>query len=402
LLHEARELKAEMVASLKNVKEEKEKLNSFLEQIKTQFKESISETLKLEEFMAQYGYQPSMPFKPEDWEWEKLENKEEEPTVTPACAGEFADQDDQGQDEKIVTTEIRDKSTIDSLSVFDIGLSKESLQIVTGLHLQPKMVPEGHQIKSPQDRLNSKSPQYSLSPKSLYPKSPQPVVPVTQQSLMQDESLYAGSPCLRLKSNLPQVSYSNLSLSTVDSSCLEITPGLPNRRVRNIASLRVVESPIVTRMDNSFTTSNVTTDTIPSQLYKTGPISTPDTPDLDTGDVQKLGLETVDVTSAVPLLSSQTLIKTATDTPELPDFETVDIRKLIKENKLQEPKGERRYITPEFPKLETIDVRNHLDKNSKVNESALSTSSLVSPEKPVLKSRPATKSPEMPVLHFQY
>lgn len=444
LLLEARDLKEEMKRSLGTVKEEREKLNCFLGQMKNNFEELVLESMKLEEFMAQYGYKPSQPYKPEDWDWDKLVNEDIVDT-TPAAAAEFDNQKElvEGDDAAISKSVGNEATTVgsavkrESLSIYDIGLSKESLMLVTGLKVQqvPMPEPSGDQVNAPHksngDQVNAP------------PKSPPVVVRVDKHSLINDESAYAGSPCLRLQSKLPQVSYSNLSLPAVDSSCLEITPGLPNRRPRAVVNKlapRAAETTLVPS-PSPLDSSNLTTDTIPSQLYKTGDVTTPDTPNLATDDVKKPTHETEEVTMAAPILPSRRLteniitqakqkdadvptsspmlparkiiVPSISGTPEMPVLESVDINALLQEIKvqepkslqeikLQEPKGDQRsrQITPEFPKLETMNAQDFLRTENKAPQS-----NQITPEEPLLtstNSRPASKSPETPVLHFKY
>jgi len=355
LLSEAKELVGQIKSSTEEVKEQRADLSSFLDEWQVQFGNIIAETMKMEDFMAQYGFQPDRPFVAEEWDWNNVPvDEEEETSTTPAAGSEFPNEEEGDYPPP------PENKFDDPPSVFDIGLSTAAMEIVVGRSLR-KLEPET------QEHIPESCAEF-------LPCDPTPASPVivmtkpSQQSLMEDESLYAASPFLRCQSKLStQMSDSSMSGVDNDLSNLELTPGLLTRKVPS--SLQKLSTPI------------------PSPQLRMN---------------THVGLkEDLNVTAAVPFLQSKDLISKAnqshTDSPKLPDLQTVDLRRLIHNiqstGKFKAGGGnQEKSSTPEEPTLSSF---------SSVKEQSKTTTPEM-PEVRTLCTAEVSKTPEPPVLHFKY
>lgn len=400
LLREAKDLLGQMRDSTAEVAERRADLDSFLEDWRQQFKGIVAEAVKMEDFMSKYGFQPAQPIVPADWDWThgmKQEEEEEEELVeedliaTPAAA-EFPPD---AENTAAVTS--KKEPIVSKLSeppsVFDIGLSTLAMEIVAGRSLRRA------------------EPSSVLPIIHAGPVSPLPV-PTTQQSLMQDESLYAASPFLRCNSKLAPISDS--SLSAVDMSSLEITPGLLTNK-RNTISLRARQAEANVTPLSEKTVARV------EKLETDLPTSrdTPEVPDLQTINLGRLiqqqravdSLSTNlplrenpvngDVTvMSPPIMNSEKMFSLRTDldnrrvmdSPEIPDLKTVDVRRLLQESRVAgkiEVGGEGKENVPGEPCI---------------GPTPLKTGQESTPELPEISSAAfrLSGSPVTPVLHYKY
>jgi len=145
LLREAKELLGEIRESTAEVAEKRADLTSFLDLWRQQFGGIVAETVKMEDFMSQYGYQPAQPINLDDWDWtqKKQEDPEEENVVTPAAATEFPPEDTLGGrtvsavgNSKESKDEGARSQVSESPSVFNIGLSTTGMEFVAGRSLR--------------------------------------------------------------------------------------------------------------------------------------------------------------------------------------------------------------------------------------------------------------------------
>jgi len=361
LRDEAAALNREIENSLGTVVEERNNMTSFLEEMRVQFGEIVSETLKMEEFMGQYGFKSKTPVNLEDiLNWDVPQ----ESTLTPPAAAEFgkevlenidtADTSVHDTDTMIAVPMSKPKSktppaqtkpaVTDSPNFFDVGLSNLAMELYAGKSVrsnQPRPKPD--QPLPRQDQLPNKapSPQVYLKPQ-----------PQNASAYIQDDSMYAASPVLRLSSKLTkQTDLSNMSnmsnMSTLDTVDVDITPGLPSRKKSSARPANLPDTPVTARL-------STVTATAPEN-------DTPVMPELQTVNFatfnwQQSSSASPDLQSIKP--KSQPPGRPSTpdlpmsnlptsDTPELPDLQTMDIRKLVLDSKPA------RRITPTEPSLHT-------------------------------------------------
>jgi len=115
------ELKSEMSKTLTEVREQNTNLASFLSEMTQEVEMMESRTDKMEAFMCLYGYQPKIRI-------DTVTN------IAPAAAGEFEeaseDMEETRGDSKHVA--MAEDPSIDSPSIYNIGLSKYALQAILG------------------------------------------------------------------------------------------------------------------------------------------------------------------------------------------------------------------------------------------------------------------------------
>jgi len=372
LREEAVALSRDIENSLATVVEEKNNMVSFLDEMKVQFGEIVTEQMKMEEFMSQYGYKAKTPVDIEEllnWEPPTL-------SVTPAAAAEFTEeliedveQPDLSPSETDVVKSVREVkpmtnssharkkplSTCDSPNFFEVGLSSLAMELYVG--------------KSTQSKEAQKTQE--LMPASNYP------------SMINEENTYSASPVLRLSSKLTeQPDLSNMS-SLSSSSSNDITPGLPSKKKANIPVPTMNDAPNL------------------SILYQQQ--SSTASPDLPSARSCQ----------ATPHL--QRLPPASNDTPKLPELETVDIRKLLAESSVpahantntkdytpEEPQLTCKYIKQVHSSNKNTDTPEEPQLTSQYQDYLPSTVTLTgrsTPDLPTISSI-LPKSPETPVLSY--
>eukprot|EP00092_Neocalanus_flemingeri_P021748 GFUD01023591.1.p1 GENE.GFUD01023591.1~~GFUD01023591.1.p1 ORF type:complete len:592 (+),score=179.14 GFUD01023591.1:44-1819(+) len=255
--------------------------------------------------------------------------------------------------------------------------------------------------------LRANNPQHRQEPQSTTVLSPQVHLkpqPHTASDYIEDDSMYAASPALRLSSKLiKQTDLSNMSnvsnMSTLDS--VDITPGLPSRKKASAPAANLPDSPgtpITAKhaFINAMNTENDTpvmpelqTCNFASFNWQQSSSASPDLP-----VVKSQSRPTVTLSRPItPDLPISNLA--SSDTPELPDLQTMDIRKLVLESKPM------RRVTPTEPSLLTRDQMCQAAKENTPEEPQLTghynqlkhLSTQLTTEK--------ENTPEEPHLHYQ-
>jgi len=403
LRDEAAALKNEIENSLMTVKEDKNNMTSFLEEMKVQFGEIVADTLKMEDFMGQYGFKSKTPVVLEDiLNWDAPE----EATTTPAAAAEFA-----GEillQDEVVNTSVHETDTVisippfkpkpktppvqqkpkaaDSPNFFDVGLSNLAMELVTGKSVRSNQ-PRPKESKNVQDELRLDPPAAGLQATKVQPK-PQPVA---ASAYIQDDSMYAASPVLRLSSKLIKPNdlsnMSNMSnvsnMSALDN--VDITPGLPSRKKPFAQPAKLPEltvndddTPVMPELQTvnfasfNWQQSSSASPNLPTVKLQSKPASKPSTPDLPRATLP------------------------TSDTPELPDLQTMDIRKLVQDSKLV------RRITPTEPSLLTRNLMVKVGRENTPEEPQLTGHYNQYKNHPTDMPSESNNTPEEPTLTGQY
>jgi len=233
-VQEVRSLHSEVDTTMSTVTESRSNMESFLGEMKTSLRSVMEDTAKMQEFMAQYGYKPQEMDIEAMLEWdEKIEEdplpqmapaevEEEEllEDIAPPNASEFGESTEQRDSETARKSSVEEeksavvKTSIESPSIFDIGLSKYGMSLVLGKDLPKSVTKQQPASRSPE-----------LTPKILFSKprtdSPRsPAIPNLTSIL--NESKYEGSPVLKLNTRPFN--------ANIDDSTVDITPGLPSRK----------------------------------------------------------------------------------------------------------------------------------------------------------------------------
>ena len=355
---EAAALSREIENSLGTVVEEKNNMAGFLDEMKVQFGEIVTETLKMEEFMGQYGFKSNTPVNLD----EMLNWGAPEESLAPAAASEFGEELIENVEEpadmsihetdtitsipvaksKTPIVQKTKSTTSDSPNFFDVGLSSLAMELYIGKSAkpnQPKPRQDLPQVKAANPEVHSK-PQVSSGalhfPNSdVYKASPAMLLrpqPVSAADYIQDDSIYAASPVLRLSSKLTQQSdlsnMSNMSnMSAMDS--VDITPGLPSRKKASAPVPSLPDTPVTARL------ASVPADNDSPHLPELQTVnfasfnwqqSSSASPDLPVKLQYKPPARPIQATPELPRPPP------SCDTPELPDLQTMDIRKLVKDS----------------------------------------------------------------------
>jgi len=399
LREEAIALSKDIDNSLAVVVEEKNNMSSFLDEMKLQFGEIVKDTLKMEDFMGQYGFKSKTPVNIE----EILNWDPPVPTVTPAAAAEFCEElledveepDLAGNETDVITSEEgrpltktppvqpKPSSTSDSPNFFEVGLSSLAMELYVGKSTKSKKAeqtqnPSTVTVKAPSVQQTTAAPGHVTT------------LQVNAVDSLCDDSLFAASPVLRLSSKLTQQQdMSNMSnISTTDS--VDITPGLPSRKKASV--------PL-------------------SSLSAMTAGATPELPDLhwQQSSTASPDLPAVKLPVRQGHAALRPLLTASSDSPTLPDLQTVDLRKLLAGS--QRVCGTAaRGLTPESPQVTTLLTRGGAtSKNDTPEEPKLISPSRYppntdTPESPQLTSqfmqgkgrRGRSESPETPVLSYQF
>ena len=214
---------------MNTVAESRNNMESFLGEMKTSLRSVMEDTAKMQEFMAQYGYKPQeMDIEAMlDWDEEieedplpqmapaEVEEEELLEDIAPPNASEFGESTEQRDSETARKSSVEEekaavvKTSIESPSIFDIGLSKYGMSLVLGKDLPKSVTKQQPASRSPE-----------LTPKILFSKprtdSPRsPAIPNLTSIL--NESKYEGSPVLKLNTRPFN--------ANIDDSTVDITPG---------------------------------------------------------------------------------------------------------------------------------------------------------------------------------
>eukprot|EP00090_Calanus_glacialis_P003896 TRINITY_DN12927_c0_g1_i1.p1 TRINITY_DN12927_c0_g1~~TRINITY_DN12927_c0_g1_i1.p1 ORF type:complete len:535 (-),score=193.72 TRINITY_DN12927_c0_g1_i1:183-1688(-) len=466
---EAAALSREIENSLGTVVEEKNNMASFLDEMRVQFGEIVTETLKMEEFMGQYGFKSNTPVNLDDMlNWDAPEE-----SLAPAAASEFGEELIENVEEpadmsihetdtitsmpvanpksKTPLVQPAKPSTSDSPNFFDVGLSSLAMELYIGKSVKPNQPKPRHEAPTanaanPEVHPKHKSSSGALLLPNSYVNKASPArmlrpQPLSAADFIQDDSIYAASPVLRLSSKLTQQSdlsnMSNMSnMSAMDS--VDITPGLPSRKKHSAPVPSPPDTPITARL------ASVPADIDSPHLPELQTVnfahfnwqqSSSASPDLPVKLQYKPPARPTQATPELPRMPPNC------DTPELPDLQTMDIRKLVKdsapvrmvptaepslltreimsnvsrENTPEEPQLTGHYNqlkhlnthltsmkenTPEEPQLTSqYNYQPHLANASPLPKK--NTPEL--PELSIMQERPArTQSPETPVLSFNF
>ena len=462
---EAAALSRDIENSLGAVVEEKNHMASFLDEMRVQFGEIVAETLKMEEFMGQYGFKSKNPVSLEEMlNWEAPVEM-----VTPAAAAEFGEELIENVEEpdlsihetdtitsitdvktKAKTPPVQQKSvSSDSPNFFDVGLSNLAMELYVGKSMksnQPRPRQDAPPVKAPSPK-NAKleASVSSVSISNIPEASASPAGILKTKSALDficNDSMYAASPVLRLSSKLTQQSdlsnMSNMSnTSAMDS--VDITPGLPSRKKASAPVSSLPDTPPTARHA-----------AVPAIIVDD---DTPNLPELQTVNFAKFNWQQSSSASpdlpAVRLQSNQAarpsyttpdlprLPPASCDTPELPDLQTMDIRKLVRDSAAPVPRmmpadpvltNNGRESTPEEPQLtghynQLKYLTTHLaaTKSNTPEDPHLTTTTYnyqphlanafplpkkgtpELPELSIMQERPdRAKSPETPVLSFNF
>jgi len=370
LREEAVALSKDIENSLATVVEEKNNMASFLDEMKVQFGEIVTEQLKMEKFMTQYGYKAKTQVTIE----ELLNWEPQIQSVTPAAAAEFTEElieDVEEPDLSLSETdtvksvaEVKPTSksphyqkkplvNCDSPNFFEVGLSSLAMELYVGKSTQSKKY---------------------LKPQEVNPESS------NSASMISEDNTFSASPVLRLSSKLTeQPDLSNMSsMSSTDS--IDITPGLPSRKKASIPVPSMNDAPNL------------------SVLYQQQ--SSTASPDL------------ASVRSSQATPRHQRLPPASSDTPKLPELETVDIRKLLTESSLpahantntkdytpEEPQLTCKYINKVHSSNQNTDTPEEPQLTSQYLPSTHTITGRSTPDLPTISSS-LPKSPETPVLSF--
>jgi len=323
ILEEANKLLSELRVSTEDIKERRSDMERFIEDNLTTLTDLRENVKKNEDFMALYGYEQSQLPDLDLASANLLEDGNEvdrESLVedaAPAAATEFPPPDAKASDEG-------SKGTIEPTSIFDIGLSKETLGIILGTshkntEEETKCEPDPPAACPPPDR-NCPAP--SEAP---------PMLKTTQARLMEDESLYAASPFLRGQARAFQLqdSYSDAELTP---EVTRIAPKLSSNGLLRKASIQAqAKLRDVHLADNTLECG-------------------------DTGECK-----------ALPTLEAPSTLKSS-DTPELPNLETMDLHKVLFQSKLKTSESGKSQATPEEPILSFTTSRGKVTPEEPVLE----------------------------------
>lgn len=327
------ELQESMRTVRATVAEQSNDLASFLEEMHSSAKEFLDEVAQAEGFMSQYGYRPATRMDTElllDWGRQPAPVAEvEQADTAPPAASEFCEEAGEGECSApaVLSPAPAPALSTDSPSIFDIGLSKQSLNLM----LQNKPRLEGAAVNT---TVTVKSDTASHTKKFVNQNHDRLVdgkkrlaaLPPPAPDFLED-SHFAASPVLKLSSKLRPALESSLSI-TLGEEEIDITEGITNKR-RAVDSKLPLASP----------------GRAPLPAL---PLDSPELPELLTMDVRKLlsgAGRRVTPTEPV-LLGGAGLTRARRDTPEMPELS------FLKEG--SKPAS----LTPEMPELSSIRI-NH-------------------------------------------
>jgi len=325
------ELQESMRSVRATVAEQSNDLASFLEEMHSSAKEFLDEVGQAEEFMSQYGYRPATRMDTElllDW------GRQPAPVATvdtaPPAASEFCEEAAEGEcpAPALLSPAPAPVLSTDSPTIFDIGLSKQSLNLM----LQNKPRLEGAAVNT---AITAKFDTASHTEKSVNQNHDRLVddgkkrlaalTPPAPDFL--EDSQFAASPVLKLSSKLRPALESSMSI-TLGEEEIDITEGITNQR-RTADSKLPLASP----------------GRAPLPAL---PLDSPELPELLTMDVRKLlnGAGRRITPTEPVLLGGAGLTRARRDTPEMPELS------FLKEG--SKPAS----ITPEMPELSSMRI-NH-------------------------------------------
>ena len=237
---EVLELKSEISSKLAEVTEERKNFSSFLTGVNDELRRLLENTMKCQDYMAQYGYKPKvidtealLDWSPKEPETKDPEEAEQICDVAPPAASEFEDvniktelvkeEDDPMPASAMKKTPHRLQestkkplsSAQDSPNIFDIGLSKYGMSLLLGKDIS-KPTPS-HQSSKLEPDVKKQGETYVVKKPSETPVHQQVTVPPINQCIP-DESSYESSPVLKLNSRTFP--------TFTDESTVDITPGI--------------------------------------------------------------------------------------------------------------------------------------------------------------------------------
>jgi len=379
-------LKAEADLLCRNIKEtsavvteEKSNLESFMEEMHARFTDIVNETVKIEEYMSQYGYKPRID------KYAILNDNHPVESYAPGAASEFSDvaensttEDDENLDEPRGTVTNPAVSSLprnlscDSPNFFEIGLSSMTMEAFCGKsklkvskpspEQSNKLLYEGDDSYSASPALKISTKYSDISDKTAVVQSN--LVPSINVAGCTSDESYVASPVMRLSSKfttLPDLSDTSSHNSTSDESMSKDCGGL-GLNTDNSSSAQ------------SFVNFNKMQSSSASPCLPSSKLSTRHC--VSENVRPNLHLNTMD-----------------TGSPEPPELQTIDLRKLVKNSEpvRMTPNMEEslvKEVTPEVPELS-------------YNPKSFSVTKEETPEIPeltCLSFREDAKSPETPVL----
>merc|ERR1719203_1243942 len=345
-----------------------------------QVQDHLEEVGRMERYMAQYGYKPLPPLSPSVLDWrtppaaadlppQTSEQGRDEGGMEAATAGTPANKENPPNNQKE-----------DTPNIFDLGLSKQTLEIVVGKSVKNKSTVQVNEIKNAAtDEMNDISQDVTID----MTVNASPILRLTSRLKACNTSLDASS------------SSTTANNTDTDTSQVEITPGLTTRRpgssLRNRQSKPTTPCEptlSLTSLDNTSKSQATTTPSEPSLTTQTKTCGakregTPSEPNL-TVHAKKASVGT----PATPTTTAK--IEFSPDgTPVMPTLKTVNINAF---NLVKTVSGEKR---EESPKPVGEDLVTAVDKSTKV----LTGKSFL-PKTPVqlLRKEASADTPETPDL----
>jgi len=137
LVEETMELREAIKAQVREAKMDNDKTGSFLQSMLEQVKAINNEVDECEQYMAEYGYEKSAPIDPVLFDIFRPPPPRQQVAETPAAAADFEPttaEENIGDSNQLAKTGLKKGKEEDITSVFELGLSKDTLKLLTGCH----------------------------------------------------------------------------------------------------------------------------------------------------------------------------------------------------------------------------------------------------------------------------